>query len=238
MAREARLDADGRGARRSTEDGEAVGDGGSGRRFDRPGYDRTKMAFLKIEPIYRIWSPDEMYILLFQPLTVLSHNKCKRCGLYESDRLKSDDVFDEWELCPDDFLTGISIHYKSKEFNATLECDECKTTHGKNPAPQYIQGILILTISIMIFLFCEILFFVDYSRYYPAQPPKASGVPYNKKLVAGIVIITVFICIMSTLIVVSAYKYWQRRKRERDQARFLKLFEDGDDIEDELGLGL
>ncbi|XP_042404220.1 uncharacterized protein LOC121994101 isoform X1 [Zingiber officinale] len=139
----------------------------------------------------------------WQPLTVLSHNKCKRCGLYESDRLKSDDVFDEWELCPDDFLTGISIHYKSKEFNATLECDECKTTH------------------------------VD-----PAQPPKASGVPYNKKLVAGIVIITVFICIMSTLIVVSAYKYWQRRKRERDQARFLKLFEDGDDIEDELGLGL
>ncbi|XP_042450745.1 uncharacterized protein LOC122035430 isoform X2 [Zingiber officinale] len=138
----------------------------------------------------------------WQPLTVLSHNKCKRCGLYESDRLKSDDVFDEWELCPDDFLTGISIHYKSKEFNATLECDECKTTHD------------------------------------PTQPPKASGVPYNKKLVAGIVIITVFICIMSTLIVVSAYKYWQRRKRERDQARFLKLFEDGDDIENELGLGL
>ncbi|KAG6537561.1 hypothetical protein ZIOFF_002655 [Zingiber officinale] len=145
---------------------------------------------------------DTTYILLFQPLTVLSHNKCKRCGLYESDRLKSDDVFDEWELCPDDFLTGISIHYKSKEFNATLECDECKTTHD------------------------------------PTQPPKASGVPYNKKLVAGIVIITVFICIMSTLIVVSAYKYWQRRKRERDQARFLKLFEDGDDIENELGLGL
>lgn len=74
------------------------------------------------------------YILLFQPLTELEDNKCKRCGLYESDRLKSDDVFDEWELCPDDFFTGISIHYKRKEFNATLECDECKTTKGKNPA--------------------------------------------------------------------------------------------------------
>lgn len=57
-------------------------------------------------------------------------------------------------------------------------------------------------------------------------------------MVAGIVIITVFICTMSALIIVSAYKYWQRRKRERDQARFLKLFEEGDDIEDELGLGL
>ncbi|XP_074568550.1 uncharacterized protein LOC141825071 [Curcuma longa] len=138
----------------------------------------------------------------WQPLTELPDNKCKRCGLYESDRLKSDDVFDEWELCPDDFLTGISIHYKKKEFNATLECDECKTTHD------------------------------------PAQSPKAGGVLDNQKLVAAIVIISVFICIMATLIVVSAYKYWQRRKRERDQARFLKLFEEGDDIEDELGLGL
>jgi cbb3-type cytochrome oxidase subunit 3 len=37
--------------------------------------------------------------------------------------------------------------------------------------------------------------------------------------------------------VAAAYKYWQKKKREQDQARFLKLFEDGDDIEDELGLG-
>lgn len=55
----------------------------------------------------------------------------------------------------------------------------------------------------------------------------------------------VFLVILIVLVVsavvifgaVTAYKYWQKRKRQQDQARFLKLFEDGDDIEDELGLG-
>ncbi|RWW03194.1 hypothetical protein BHE74_00012116, partial [Ensete ventricosum] len=37
--------------------------------------------------------------------------------------------------------------------------------------------------------------------------------------------------------VAAVYKYWRKRKREQDQARFLKLFEEGDDLEDELALG-
>lgn len=37
---------------------------------------------------------------------------------------------------------------------------------------------------------------------------------------------------------VLAYKYWKRRKQQQDHARFLKMFEEGDDdIEDELGIG-
>ncbi|XP_055812348.1 uncharacterized protein LOC129882185 isoform X3 [Solanum dulcamara] len=36
---------------------------------------------------------------------------------------------------------------------------------------------------------------------------------------------------------VTAYQYWQKRKKQQDQARFLKLFEESDDIEDELGIG-
>ncbi|KAL1195828.1 hypothetical protein V5N11_027695 [Cardamine amara subsp. amara] len=32
------------------------------------------------------------------------------------------------------------------------------------------------------------------------------------------------------------YKYWRKKKRQQEQARFLKLFEDGDEMEDELGL--
>ncbi|CAH8313765.1 unnamed protein product [Eruca vesicaria subsp. sativa] len=32
------------------------------------------------------------------------------------------------------------------------------------------------------------------------------------------------------------YKFWRKKKRQQEQARFLKLFEDGDEIEDELGL--
>ncbi|KAK9169139.1 hypothetical protein Syun_001279 [Stephania yunnanensis] len=56
---------------------------------------------------------------------------------------------------------------------------------------------------------------------------------------------SVFVAILTGLLVlvasffaaVAAYKYWQKKKRQREQARFLKLFEDVDDIEDELGLG-
>lgn len=65
--------------------------------------------------------------MLLQPLTQLSDNKCKRCGLYEEDYITPDDVFDEWELCPDDFRapSGKYIRFKDKEFNATLVCPQC-----------------------------------------------------------------------------------------------------------------
>lgn len=54
---------------------------------------------------------------------------------------------------------------------------------------------------------------------------------------ALIILISVVVSTVLVLGVVAVYKYWQKKKREQDQARFLKLFEDGDDIEDELGLG-
>ncbi|KAL0347249.1 UNVERIFIED_CONTAM: hypothetical protein Scaly_1740900 [Sesamum calycinum] len=49
------------------------------------------------------------------------------------------------------------------------------------------------------------------------------------------------ICALASFVIiaglVTAYKYWQKRKKQQEQARFLKLFEEGDDIEDELGIG-
>lgn len=51
-------------------------------------------------------------------------------------------------------------------------------------------------------------------------------------IVISVLVLTVFI-----IGLIAAYKYWLKKKREQEQARFLKLFEDGDDIEDELGLG-
>ncbi|MCO5557624.1 hypothetical protein L7F22_011190, partial [Adiantum nelumboides] len=62
------------------------------------------------------------------PLTVLEGAKCKRCGLYEEDQIKHDDVFDEWELCPIHFSTepeGRYTHVKDKEFNITFICSHC-----------------------------------------------------------------------------------------------------------------
>jgi len=65
--------------------------------------------------------------LCFQPLTEFTARKCKRCGFYEKDSVLSDDVFDEWELCPSDFTApdGKYVHFKEKELNASFICPEC-----------------------------------------------------------------------------------------------------------------
>lgn len=54
-------------------------------------------------------------------------------------------------------------------------------------------------------------------------------------------VIVALISILASILVIfglaAAYKFWQKKKRQKEQARFLKLFEDTDDIEDELGIG-
>lgn len=55
--------------------------------------------------------------------------------------------------------------------------------------------------------------------------------------VAVVILISALVSTVLIIGIVVAFKYWQKKKRQQEQARFLKLFEDGDDIEDELGLG-
>jgi len=52
-----------------------------------------------------------------------------------------------------------------------------------------------------------------------------------------VVLLSVLVSIILILGVVGAYKLWEKKIREQDQARLLKLFEDDDEIGDELGLG-
>ncbi|KAG7964648.1 hypothetical protein I3843_09G181500 [Carya illinoinensis] len=140
----------------------------------------------------------------WQPLTELSSKKCKRCGFYEEDSFKSDDVYEEWEFCPSDFSgpDGKYIRFKDKEFNATFLCPKC----------------------------------VPFAN---ASSSASSSHGGGKRMhVALIILISVVVSTVLSFGVVGVYKYWQKKKREQDQARFLKLFEDGDDIEDELGLGM
>lgn len=137
----------------------------------------------------------------WQPLTAFPGRKCKRCGFYEEDKLTSDDTFDEWELCPDQFSPapeGRYKHHKNKEFNATFLCPECNDSDsGSDPSS--------------------------------ANSNKRG----NTKL--GIVIFCIsFVAILA--VAVFLYKLWQKKKREEQAARFLKLFEDDDDLEIELGL--
>lgn len=66
----------------------------------------------------------------WQPLTELPEKKCKRCGLYEEDAFKPDDVFDEWEMCSSDFKGGKYNRFKEGQFNATFLCPNCTASTG------------------------------------------------------------------------------------------------------------
>lgn len=137
----------------------------------------------------------------WQPLTELLDKKCKRCGFYEKDTIKADDVYDEWELCPSEFKDGKYTRSKEKEFNATFlvrQGDSLKTASSSS-----------------------------------------SGTHVGRKGTHLAVILLIVLLVLTVAIIggVAVFKYWQKKKRQQDQARFLKLFEDGDDLEDELGLG-
>ncbi|GMI81016.1 hypothetical protein like AT3G53490 [Hibiscus trionum] len=138
----------------------------------------------------------------WQPLTELKSKKCKRCGFYEKDTFKSDDVFNEWEFCASDFnASGKYVLFKEKELNVTFDCQDCKSL----PAGATGTGV-------------------------------ETGNDGNKMHVAIIVLIVLAVLTVTIIAMVMAYKYWQKKKRQQDQARFLKLFEEGDDLEDELEL--
>ncbi|KAI3738381.1 hypothetical protein L2E82_28410 [Cichorium intybus] len=144
----------------------------------------------------------------FQPLTDFSSKKCKRCGFYEKDHIKFDDVFDEWEFCPSDFTPpdGRYMHTKDKEFNATFLCDDCIKKAIGNVAN------------------------IDTDSNHDK---KGHGMQWYIMIILVSVVASILI-IMGLFV---AYKYWLKRKRQQEQARFLKLFEDTDDIEDDLGIG-
>ncbi|EFJ14192.1 hypothetical protein SELMODRAFT_271734 [Selaginella moellendorffii] len=136
----------------------------------------------------------------WQPLTSLVGVRCKRCGVYEKNEFLKDGVFDEWELCPDDFdKSGRYFHFKKGEFNATflqsLDAPDSSSSNDEPQAPSSGHGRAAITALVALFSFL---------------------------MVAGLGIV--------------GYTKWQQKKREEQQARFIKLFEEDDDFERELGL--
>ncbi|XP_027352609.1 uncharacterized protein LOC113863281 [Abrus precatorius] len=163
------------------------------------GGNKTLLPDVKKKHVFYAFKGEESW----QPLTNFTGKKCKRCGFYEEDKILSDDVFDEWELCPSDFVgpDGRYVHFKEKEFNASFLCPECLSfSAGSISAP-------------------------------------AGNHVKKRTNVAVVILLSILVLTILVLVMVGAYKYWQKKKREQDQARFLKLFEEGDDIEDELDLG-
>lgn len=144
----------------------------------------------------------------WQPLTVLEGSKCKRCGLYEEDQFKPDDIFDEWELCPINFSSepeGHCNYFKEKEFNITFVCPHCHPSDAK-----------------------------------PANEPSAAKHDEEKnsaKEHSALIFMLLFFGLVTFIAILSiGYMRWQKKKREEQQARFIKLFEEDDDLEAELGL--
>lgn len=139
----------------------------------------------------------------WQPLTALPERKCKRCGFYEEDKLTTDDTFDEWELCPDQFSPapeGRYKHSKIKEFNATFFCPQCNADSGSDPV----------------------------------SPSSADSNKRGKSKLVIVIWCISFVAILA--MAVFLYKLWQKKKKEEQAARFLRLFEEDDDLEVELGL--
>ncbi|KAH7843166.1 hypothetical protein Vadar_013492 [Vaccinium darrowii] len=166
--------------------------------FQCKGENKTYLPDVKNTHISYTFKGEESW----QPLTEFPNTKCKRCGLYEEDILKSD-IFDEWEFCPSDFTNPDGSYNKFIEngFNVTFLCPDCVPLGSD-------------------------------SNHASSSHNGGKGMHVAVVILISALVSTVFI-----LGLLAAYKYWQKRKREQDQARFLKLFEEGDDIEDELGLG-
>ncbi|KAE8676479.1 magnesium chelatase subunit [Hibiscus syriacus] len=146
----------------------------------------------------------------WQPVTELDAKKCKRCGFYENYVIKLDYVYEEWEFCASDFKAplGKYILFKKHQLNATFHCQECATLPGaSNATPQNIND---------------------------QDDDDDDG---KAMRVFIIILITLLVLTVTIIALVVAHKHWQKKKRQQEQARFLKLFEEGDDIEDELGLG-
>ncbi|KAL0888766.1 hypothetical protein Bca101_012749 [Brassica carinata] len=141
-----------------------------------------------------------------KPMTEISGEKCKRCGIYEQGSLISDKEFDEWELCPSDFSASqIYMHFKEKEINATFVCHGCAKLDSVSAGATTGSG---------------------------SKEEGDNGSKVAIAIVAGV--------LCATLVVVGGvfmFRHSKRMKLQRDQARFMKLFEENDDEpEDELGL--
>lgn len=51
-----------------------------------------------------------------------------------------------------------------------------------------------------------------------------------------VAVIVVFVCLCLGALAFVAYSQWRRKQREEQQARFVKLFDDDDFLDEELGL--
>lgn len=93
-------------------------------------------------------------------------------------------------------------------------------------------GVFVIC-SLYIVTYCLCYYIISLASNHTDGPRnKAKGMHW-----ALVLLICVLVTTFVVLGAVMAYKYWQKRKKQQEQARFLKLFEESDDVEDELDIG-
>ncbi|XP_010543340.1 PREDICTED: uncharacterized protein LOC104816298 isoform X2 [Tarenaya hassleriana] len=142
----------------------------------------------------------------WQPLTEIHSEKCKRCGFYEEGSVISDNQLDEWEFCPSDFSPD-QVYVHVKD-------NEMNATFSCHGCTQFSSG---------------------------SKATSSSGSQEeegNKIKLVIVIVIAVSVAAATVILIgiISVIKYSQRKKRQQDQARFMKLFEEGEDELEELGL--
>ncbi|KAJ4827172.1 hypothetical protein Tsubulata_029857 [Turnera subulata] len=71
----------------------------------------------------------------------------------------------------------------------------------------------------------------------PTDANKAVTPEKSRKSNIGVTVLIVFLGVLATVgFAVVLFKLWQKKKREEQHARLLKLFEDDDELEVELGI--
>eukprot|EP00897_Mesotaenium_endlicherianum_P007968 jgi/Mesen1/719/ME001096S10748 len=157
----------------------------------------------------------------FQPLTALEGKRCKRCGFFEADKLKPDDVYEEWELCPLNFSpppAPLHVRYAPRQFNATFRCPECNAADESRPPPSPSIDDLGVEGS--------------------AAQRGGDGGGLSTWV---IVVIAVCSALVIALVVLGVVRWRQaerwpfRRSKYEDSARFMQLFDEEDDELAELG---
>lgn len=127
--------------------------------FRCKGENRTVLPDVKKKNVKYTFKGEESW----QPLTNITDKKCKRCGFYEHDVLKSDDMFSEWEFCASDFSSsnGKYTRFEEKEFRATFLCPECASvadgsTHSssshKSKDRMHQLFAVLITVSVLLVL--------------------------------------------------------------------------------------
>ncbi|KAG4968394.1 hypothetical protein AAZX31_12G155900 [Glycine max] len=93
------------------------------------------------------------------------------------------------------------------------------------------------SLSIILVVFFSLHFILGFSDdSSPASKDATKTEPHAGRSTSAIVIIVLIVLVFFSLFSFVLFKLWRKKKREEQYARLLKLFEEDDELELELGL--